>query len=280
MIEVSFAADEDLREQCVALLGQLGFEGFWEDEGVLRGYIAENRWSPELLAEIRTTVALIIRSSTHPMPEIQIRSLENRNWNEEWERTIQPIRVTPRIVITPSWHSYTPDRNDIVLTIDPKMSFGTGYHESTRLILRLMERHLRPRARVLDVGTGTGVLAIAAVRLGASAATGIDIDEWSFENARENVLQNGVEDRVTILQGDLSTAPPIAYDLIAANIQKSILLPLLPSLAHSLNRGGVLLLSGLLKEDREAMDSALAAAGFSVAELLEENGWIALAALL
>ena len=119
-------------------------------------------------------------------------SVAEKNWNSAWEETIRPIRVSERIVVAPTWHPFNGGPGDIVLTIDPKMSFGTGYHESTRLLLGLMERHLRIGARVLDAGTGTGILAIAALKLGAASAIAFDIDEWSFVNAVDNTRLNGV----------------------------------------------------------------------------------------
>ena len=186
--EVSITGEPGLLEHLIGLLSQLGFEGFWEDEGTLRGYISGHRWRPDLQEEIEKLLLLVMRPGSMTRPGLTVRTIEDRNWNEEWERTIRPIRVSDRIVIRPTWQEYRAAPGEIVLIIDPKMSFGTGYHETTRLTLRLMETHLRPGATVLDVGTGTGILAVAAIRLGASHAVATDIDEWSAENARENAL--------------------------------------------------------------------------------------------
>jgi ribosomal protein L11 methyltransferase len=278
MIEIAIAATDELRNQLVALLGQLGVEGFWEDDDLLKCYIPERRWSLALQEEIRRTVAAIVRSSTQAVPDIRIHSLPDRNWNEEWEKTIQPLHVTRRIVISPSWHDYKPAAGEIVLTIDPKMSFGTGYHESTRLILGLLEVHIRPGGTVLDVGTGTGVLALAALRLGAASAIAVDIDEWSYANALENAQLNGVSDRLTILHGDITATPLLQHDLVVANIQRSILIPMLAALRSRMKVDGKLLLAGLLTADREPMLAALQEAGFRVCEETRENEWIALAA--
>ncbi len=280
MIEIAIRATEELRNQLVALLGQLGVEGFWEDDDVLKCYIPEQRWSRELQEEVRAVVAMVVRSSTQPLPDIRIQSLPDRNWNEEWEKTIQPLHVTSRIVITPSWHAYQAAAGEIVLTIDPKMSFGTGYHESTRLILKLLEQHVRPGNTVLDVGTGTGVLAIAALRLGAANAIALDIDEWSYNNALENAHLNGVSDRLTILHGDITSSPSLLHDLVVANIQRTVLIPLLPALRSRLKPNGMLLLAGLLQPDREGMVTALGEAGFTLREEVAENEWIALSAIL
>jgi ribosomal protein L11 methyltransferase len=277
-VELAVSADAALTEQLVALFSQLGIEGFWEDEGVLRCYISEDRWSASLLEEFRDTAGLIARSSQSAAPAISVRRFEGKNWNEEWERTIRPIRVGTRFVITPTWHTYTPSSDDIVLTIDPKMSFGTGYHETTRLVLQLMEKHLRPGIRLLDVGTGTGVLAIAGIRLGAVSAVGVDVDEWSFENAQENVRLNGVEHRVTILLGGIEQAISGEFDMIVANIQRSVIVPLLGEMQERITGDGTLILSGLLVQDREAILTALRDSGFRANDELTENEWIALAA--
>jgi ribosomal protein L11 methyltransferase len=278
MIEVAIEAEEELRDRIVALLGQLGFEGFWEDGSVLRSYISESRWTPAMPDEVERTVNLITRSSRSTRPAITTRRIQEQNWNEEWEKTIQPIHISERTVITPSWHPYEPAPGELVLTIDPKMSFGTGYHESTRLILRLLEENIRTGDSVLDMGTGTGVLAIAAVKLGAAKATGVDVDEWSYDNACENTRLNHVEDRITILHGDITATPAGPFTLILANIQRTVLLDMLPVLVHRLRAGGRLLLAGLLREDREIMMERLRHEGMTLSGELSENEWIAIAA--
>jgi ribosomal protein L11 methyltransferase len=278
-VEVEIAADEGLLENLAAILGQLGFEGFWEEDRILRGYLSASRWDGRLEEEVRSVAALLARSSASMAPRITVREIEPRNWNEEWEKTIQPIRVTDRIVIAPTWHAVEPGGDDIVLRIDPKMSFGTGYHETTRLVLHLLQRRVRDGITVLDVGTGTGVLAIAAVRLGASSATGVDVDEWSYVNARENLRLNGVEEKIRVLRGDLAVVPPGTYDLVLANIQLNVIEPLLRSLGERLAPGGTLILSGLLLADEERISDALDEAGLTTVELRSENEWIALAAV-
>jgi ribosomal protein L11 methyltransferase len=278
MIEVAIEAEEELRDRIVALLGQLGFEGFWEDGSVLRSYISESRWTTAMPDEVERTVNLLTRSSRSTRPTITTRRIQEQNWNEEWEKTIRPIHVSERMVITPSWHPYEPAPGELVLTIDPKMSFGTGYHESTRLILRLLEQHVRAGDRVLDMGTGTGVLGIAAVKLGAANATGVDVDEWSYDNACENIRLNHVENRVTIIHGDITATPAGPFTLILANIQRTVLLDMLPAFAQRLPAGGRLLLAGLLHDDRDIMMEQLRHEGLTLLDELSENEWIAIAA--
>ncbi len=277
-IEVEISAGEPLAENLAAIFSQIGFDGFWQEEGILRCYISASRWTPAFLEEVQATAALIARSSSSPTPRVRVRGIEAKNWNAEWEKTIRPIRVSERIVITPSWHTVSAQPGDIVLTIDPKMSFGTGYHESTRLMLQLMEGAIRPGMTMLDVGTGTGVLAIAGVRMGCSSAIACDVDEWSYANARENALIHGVADRVTVIQGDISRTPCNRFDLVTANIQRSVILPILGDLTARC--GGELLLSGLLLGNEEEMDAALRQCGFAVRRKRAENEWFALAANL
>ena len=206
-IELTVESAEPLDEQVIGLVSQLGFEGFWEDGTSLRCYIATERWDGALLPEVERVLRMAVSSSRTPAPTVHVRTIEEENWNAQWEATIKPIHVTDRIVIAPTWAGYVPAPHEHLILIDPKMSFGTGYHESTRLALLLIQRHIRHRPTVLDVGTGTGILAIAAVKLGARSALGVDTDEWAYQNAVENAALNGVRDTVRILHGDLSVAP-------------------------------------------------------------------------
>jgi ribosomal protein L11 methyltransferase len=255
-----------------------GFEGFWEDGDILRAYIGEDTWDAGKLDGLRRRLALITDGLSLPPASLALTRVSEENWNRAWEETVRPIRVTDRIVIAPTWHPFSAGAGDIVLTIDPKMSFGTGYHESTRLMLLLIERYLRPGACVLDAGTGTGVLAIAALKLGAASAIGFDIDEWAFANAVENARLNGVSDRFTVRRGDLTSVPESKFDLIGANIRKNVIEEMIPGFLLRLVPSGTLLLSGLLAGDRESIMGTLAASGLRIAEERSEGEWIACAA--
>lgn len=277
-VEVQIRADPPLEEELAGVLSQLGFEGFWEDGPLLKCYIRSARWEDRLLEEVGRVTRLVLHSSADNLPEISVRNVPVEDWNAQWESTLKPVRVTDRIIIAPSWHHVSPAPGGIVLTIDPKMSFGTGYHESTRLMIRLVEETVRPGVQFLDVGTGTGVLAIAAARLGAGHALGIDIDEWSYENARENIHLNGVEHLVTVQRCSIANAPLTEFDVVAANIQRSVIEAALPEMLRRLAPSGALLLAGLLMEDRDPMFAALRQNGLTPTHEICENEWIALAA--
>jgi len=278
-IELAVTAANPAFEAITGVLAIEGFQGFWEDGATLRAYIGEEGWDAGRLEEVRANLTRITDSLSLPPPSLSITRVAQQNWNKTWEATIRPLRVSERIIVAPTWHPFAGRPGEIVLTIDPKMSFGTGYHESTRLMLGLIESRVTPGVRFLDAGTGTGILAIAAVRLGAGAALGFDTDEWAFENAVENARLNGVADRVVIRRGDLAAVTESAFGLIAANIQRNVIEEMLPGLVFRLAPRGTLLLSGLLSADAEPMGRTLLAAGLGVAEERRDGEWIALAAV-
>jgi ribosomal protein L11 methyltransferase len=275
-VEISVTADPNFAEHLIGVLGQLGVEGFWEDEGKLRCYIKNERWTMAMAGEVETVIRQVARSSSTPLPTIAFATIEDQNWNALWEKTITPIGVTDRITIAPSWHVMDPPPDGLVLTIDPKMSFGTGYHESTRLALRLLERSICKGCRVLDVGTGTGILAIAAAKLGAKSAVGVDIDEWAYRNAKENAARNGVEHRVQFILGEVNRVPLSLFDVITANIQGDVIQHLLKDMLARLAGAGRIIVSGLLASDRVPMDEVAEQEGLAICDEERENEWVGL----
>jgi len=277
-IELAITTEPSAFDTIAGSLAIEGFEGFWEDGNTLRAYMREELWNADRLEGLRRTLSRITGTLSLPPPSLTITPVAEENWNRIWEESIRPVRVTERIVVAPTWHPHSAGPGEIVLTIDPKMSFGTGYHETTRLMLSLMERHLTPGARVLDAGTGTGILAIAALKLGARSALGFDTDEWSSVNAAENARLNGVSGLFTVRQGDLRDVPETGFDLIGANIQKNVIEEMLAGFVSRLAPGGILLVSGLLAADREEMIGSLKGAGLLPADERCEGEWIAFAA--
>jgi Ribosomal protein L11 methylase len=268
-------ADDMLRELISFQLHGMGFSGFLENDNGLCCYIPKRLWNDEL----RNTLSTLL-DKEHPSPVAisRITEIQNENWNRQWEESIQPIEVTEKIVIAPSWHSVPAKEGRIVLVIDPKMSFGTGYHESTRLMLRMMEHHITPDSFVLDVGTGTGVLAIAAVKLGSRFAIGIDIDEWSQINAKENVERNRCERQVDIRLGSLDIVKEDGFTIILANLTRATITELLSTMVDKIEKRGLLLLSGLLTDDRTIIESVLQQHRCTLLSVTKENEWIGIAA--
>ncbi len=275
-LEISITVNGNQRELLIPTLAELGCQGFQETDDSLLCYIDKSSWSDKqsqsLNAELKNILRIISVNTV-----IKFRDIVEENWNETWERTIKPIEIGNNLVIKPSWCDYENINNKIIIQIDPKMSFGTGYHETTRLTLRLLEKYVRVGCSVLDVGTGTGILAIAAVKLGAKYATGTDNDEWSINNANENIIVNQVEDKIEISNRGLSEFPDASYDVLTANLTLNTNIEFLDEFRRILRTNGILLLSGLLNKDKEEMIQHLMAKRFSIIEILTENDWIAIA---
>ncbi|HLP18185.1 MAG TPA: 50S ribosomal protein L11 methyltransferase [Bacteroidota bacterium] len=272
---ISLVVTDEVRDLLPALFNELGFEGFVEEPNGFHCYITQDLYTDD----VKQQLADILNTVFHaPDALASVTELKERNWNEEWERTIKPIWVTESLVIAPTWEPVEEAEGRTVIVIDPKMSFGTGYHETTRLMLRMMQTHMPVRTTVLDVGTGTGVLAIAAVKLGACSAIGVDIDEWSADNGNENIERNKLQGSVEIRIGSLDVVPESAFDVILANILRSTIIELLPGMCAKLGSGGMLFLSGLLTEDQAPVESALKAQACTVVEVIRENEWIGITA--
>jgi ribosomal protein L11 methyltransferase len=202
--------------------------------------------------------------------------LEDQNWNKLWEKSREIIRVSDRIVIKPSFKNYEAKENEIVLTIDPKMSFGTGEHQTTKLVLSLLEKIVKPGMKVLDVGSGTGILAITAIKLGAKKAVAVDFDEVCLENCKENCAINNVENSVEVITGEINDVNEKDFDLIIANIQKNVLIEIADKIKSKLNHSGIVILSGLLESDKDDIEKNYCSLGFATIEIEHMDEWIAI----
>jgi ribosomal protein L11 methyltransferase len=266
-IELIFT--HDLSEDILyAALLDFDIQGVVEDDDGWKVFFTKSTW---VSSETDIRKAL---SDFSGGIEFAVRQVEQQNWNEVWEQSITPVKITDNLVIAPSWSDYEPGENELVLIVDPKMSFGTGFHETTRLMLRLLQRWVKAGDRVLDIGTGTGVLAIASVKWGAAHAVGVDIDEWAESNAGENIKRNGVQGHVDIFEGSIERADG-NFDLILSNITRNDNIELLDAMMSKLNPGGRLVLSGFYSKDEVMMTQACSDRKFQkVAEEIEAD-WIA-----
>lgn len=259
--------NETIREVLVAVLSEIGFESFMDTDSRLEAYIPSSIFSLENLE-----LALV----DFPM-EASIRytheAMEDKNWNELWEKNyFQPISIGNLLSIFSSFHQPVGEHRYRIM-IDPKMSFGTGHHQTTGLMLEeLLALNVDGR-RVLDMGCGTAVLAILASMRGAREVTAIDIDEWAYRNAIENVRLNKV-DNIQVKQGDASHLEgDAAYNIILANINKNILLEDIPKYAAVMNKNGMLVISGFFNEDVHALRTCAEASGFTFRHSSEKDGW-------
>lgn len=206
--------------------------------------------------------------------KIEKEVLEDQNWNKLWEKSREVIRVTDRIVIKPTFKEYEARSGEIVLTIDPKMSFGTGEHHTTKLMLRQLENFVKPGMKVLDVGSGTGILSIAAIKLGAAKAIAIDVDEICLENCMENCEVNNAEDTIEVMTGEIEIVQDKGFDLIVANIQKNVLLEIAEKIKHRLKENGTVILSGLLVADQQEIETKYHSLGFKTLQVEQMDEWI------
>ncbi len=204
------------------------------------------------------------------------KTFENKNWNEEWEKSREVIKVSDRIVIKPSFKDYEAKPNQIVITIDPKMSFGTGEHQSTKLCLLFLEKYVQEGMKILDVGTGTAILAIAAVKLGADKVIAIDNDEWSDENSVENCIVNSVQDKVDVRLCEIKDVNENDFDLVVANIQKDVLLQIKNEIHNRVKLNGIVILSGLLISDREQIQHDYEELNFILIDSSISEEWLSL----
>ena len=251
----------------IAALAELGFESFEETETGLRAYVREADWDPEAFA------ALPYLNSPFWQVSHTVEAQEMQNWNAIWEAAYQPIRVGEQCMVRAPFHPEPDPPVPYDLVIAPKMSFGTGHHQTTWLMLGLLLDLEVAGLSVLDMGSGTGVLAILAACKGAGPVTAIDIDPWCYENCRENAERNG-HPEIEVLEGDASAIKG-PFDLILANINKNVLLADLPVYVQALNPGGTLLISGFYRSDLEDLQAAARALGLQPAGEREKDQWMA-----
>jgi ribosomal protein L11 methyltransferase len=264
-----------VNELVVGFLSDVGAEGFVEESNELSCYFSDRKWSPSFRTDVNEFLNNLKKQGKLRSFSIEVTEIRNQDWNRQWEDSVVPVEVTKSVAIKPSWKEYN-GQAGIVIEIDPKMSFGTGHHETTRMMIRLLEKFVNPEARVLDIGTGTGVLAIAAIKLGAKSCVAIDNDDWSIENARENITKNRVAEKVELIKGDLKSVPDYEFDVVVANLNRNTLLYIRDEVYDRCARGGVVLVTGVLSLDEESVVASYKERGFTSVESLHEAEWSAL----
>lgn len=231
------------------------------------------------MAAIRHQLGLFLAALGLTLPPIETESVAARDWQGEWRRFFRPVWATPRIVIHPSWIPVAIEGDQIAVTIDPKMAFGTGGHESTQLCLQELDRLMSPGMHCLDLGTGSGVLSIAAVLKGAESVLAVDVDEIAIANAQENIALNDIASaQIEVRLGSLDIVGKGLFDLVFANIQSHILRPLLAPISRLLAVDGIVLFSGLLVREEADFRHWVEAAGLRVETTSTKGEWICVVA--
>jgi ribosomal protein L11 methyltransferase len=262
---------ERITEIMQSQLFDMGAVGFYETDPILTVYFESASFnnSSDIIRKIKILLP--------DLKTITVNKIKQENWNENWKKNFRLTRITNQLVIRPSWIQYRKKSKEIVITIDPKMGFGTGTHETTQLMLRLMEKYLNNTPRILDVGTGSGILAIAACKMGSEKVYAFDVDEEAIENAKENMRINRCENKLKLHTGKIETLPknwPKAYDAVLVNIQRSVIAEILPDLIKKTKPDGLIILSGILQEELHMMYQLFKNHYLIPFKTLSKNDWL------
>lgn len=271
-LEINFSSQPD--EELIASLWKFSPLGLLDENNQIILYFQNE--SDFNINEIKSYISNRISQNSIANFQMNVKELPLTNWNEEWEKSLQVIHVSDRIVIKPTFREYEQKGNQIVITIDPKMSFGTGEHQTTKLVLLALEKFIYSGSKVLDVGTGTAVLAIASIKLGAVSSIGIDNDDICLENGIENVKLNEAEDKVSVRTGSIYDIHENDFDLITVNIQKNVLLEIASEITSRCKQDGLIILSGLLIKDENDIRLCYEKLGCNFIEKQIMDEWICL----
>ena len=261
----------DAADLFASLAGEAGFETFEETETGMKGYVQQSLFDEDALRECIEDFPFEGTSIIY-----NVREAEDRDWNEQWEQEgFEPIVIADQLVIHDGRHLPEVD-SKIQIEIDARLAFGTGTHETTRMICTQLLK--LAKGRVLDCGTGTGILSICALKLGATEAVGYDIDEWSVDNARHNAVINRVDDRFTSLLGDAKILENIdeKFDIVLANINRNILLADMPMFVSKMHEGSLLILSGFYSDDCEILIEKAHSIGLKLVSKTTDHDWACL----
>ncbi len=271
-IDVTIQAGIDAGE----LLGALSdpfVQGAWQDGPTIHLYWPSNRWSADHVAALRA----VLQQFGEADAEVLVQSIPDQDWNRQWAQSVRPIRIGRRIVIRPSWEPAVLQPHDIEIVLDPKQAFGTGHHATTRMLLEWLEDLVHGGESVLDVGSGSGILAMVALRLGAASALGVECDPVAVDCARDYAKENGFNQELELVCGTLSDlAGRIDPDLVLANLDRQTLLLLRDELTVYVSHGARLLLSGILLDQEQEILEAFSTAGALFSQRREQDGWVAL----
>ncbi|MFC0603933.1 50S ribosomal protein L11 methyltransferase [Winogradskyella pulchriflava] len=254
-------------EILIAELGYAGFESFVETEEGVTAYIQKEEWHKNILEDIQ-----ILNSDEFEIT-FEFNEIEQTNWNEEWEKNFNPIIVDNLVSVRAPFHEKPETKYDLV--IEPKMSFGTGHHETTHMMIQHILKNDFNGKSVLDMGCGTGVLAILAEKVGAAKLDAIDIDNWCYLNSIENVERNDCKN-ISVYEGDVNLLEGKKYDSIIANINRNILLADIERYAKCLNKNGSLFLSGFYKEDIPLIEAECNKQMLKLEETIQKGQWVSL----
>jgi ribosomal protein L11 methyltransferase len=267
-IELTLVIESDFADILVAELAEIGFDSFIDTEDGIQAFVVEEDFEEQGLK------ILMERYAEKTAISYSLKKIEKENWNQTWESNFSPISVSDKIYVRATFHDAAPDSYLHEIIITPKMSFGTGHHETTSQVLELQLDIDHKNKSVLDVGTGTGILAVMAAKLGSTNIHAFDIDEWSVENSIENFDLNQTS-FITINQGTIADQEVKSYEIVLANINRNILLAEIPTYEKFMEKAGILIVSGFYVTDVEDIVAAAEAVGLKKQTQISKNKWAA-----
>jgi ribosomal protein L11 methyltransferase len=269
------------REDQFGEIYQLNPDDYPEEGVIVKAYLPVNSFLGETVEAIKESINnLIIYEIDIGKNKVTISEVNEEEWATAWKKYYNPVKISERFTIVPTWEIYTPVSSDeLIIELDPGMAFGTGTHPTTVMCIQALERTVRPGDRVIDVGTGSGVLTIAAAMLGAEDIRAYDLDEVAVTTARLNIKLNKVNHRVTISQNNLlDGVEGNSADVVVANILAEVILHFTKDVARVVKRGGSFIASGIIKQKKDLVKEALVEAGFEITETILMEDWVALIA--
>ncbi|KUK41460.1 MAG: Ribosomal protein L11 methyltransferase [Clostridia bacterium 62_21] len=276
-VEVSVTVERERADAVAGIFFEMGSGVLWEEPApalvTVKGYFPAGAGVDRQVADLRRSLAAVLESE----PGVGVRQVREEDWAHAWRRHYRPFRVGKRFVVRPPWEEYPGFPDDLVIVLDPGMAFGCGTHPTTQMCLAMLEEAVRPGMRVCDVGTGSGILAIAAALLGAGRVEAVDNDPTAVRVARKNVEANGLAGKIDVRQGYLLDAVEGPLDLVVANITADVILRLVPAAARVLAPGGVFIAGGIIRDRMPEVIKAVAGAGWRRLRTEERGEWAMLA---
>jgi ribosomal protein L11 methyltransferase len=279
VIEDPFDLIKD-REDQFGEIYQLNPQDYPEEGVIVKAYLPVNSFLGETVDEIKEAInGLILYNIDIGLNKVTISEVNEEEWATAWKKYYNPVKISERFTIVPTWEDYTPVSSDeLIIELDPGMAFGTGTHPTTVMCIQALERTVAKGDRVVDVGTGSGVLSIAAAMLGAEKVEALDLDEVAVKSARLNIKLNKVHETVSVSQNNLLNGVQEGADVVVANILAEVILRFTDEVAKTVKKGGCFIASGIIQQKKQQVKDAIIQAGFEIEEILQMEDWVAIIA--
>jgi ribosomal protein L11 methyltransferase len=279
VIEDPFELIKD-REDQFGEIYQLNPHDYPEEGVIVKAYLPVNSFLGETVDEIKEAInGLILYNIDIGLNKVTISEVNEEEWATAWKKYYNPVKISERFTIVPTWEEYTPVSSDeLIIELDPGMAFGTGTHPTTVMCIQALERTVAKGDRVVDVGTGSGVLSIAAAMLGAEKVEALDLDEVAVKSARLNIKLNKVHETVSVSQNNLLNGVQEGADVVVANILAEVILRFTDDVAKTVKKGGCFIASGIIQQKKQQVKDAIIQAGFEIEEILQMEDWVAIIA--